>query len=190
MLKQKFKKGTKVKIHSETGKDESEPEGEHQFEGEVLGFFENFVIVLPTYTSVDSEVKRIKLDPHNDVLTLIHDTENLERQTSYSVDRYSAEEETKDNENERILEGDTVKDENSPSWSETDVVKIDKVTSETAEEYYIEATDSTVAEENPEYPKDDTVVEGYYVEKPDVSEKEAEKESGKYAFPISRMQTL
>lgn len=83
-------------------------------------------------------------------------------------------------------------DENAPSWSQDDGVEVTEVLSEvTAEEYVIEGqhagqaldtslqswNDKTVADANPSYSPDETVILGRYI-----------GGSKEYAFPASRLQ--
>ena len=90
----------------------------------------------------------------------------------------------------QVSEGDVLTDENAPHWSSNDWVEVVEVLDKSADRYVIEGPnegpvpdgmplhfhDRTVAEANPSYPDDDTVVIAQYAG------------TGKhYAFPISRL---
>lgn len=82
-----------------------------------------------------------------------------------------------------LVEGRYAVDANEPTpSSEANTVKVLRTTGERADEYVVEATGQTVAEHNPNFPKDDPVVIGRY---PNMSD------PGKqFAFPESRLREM
>jgi hypothetical protein len=75
------------------------------------------------------------------------------------------------------VEGDVMLDDNPAPWSDDTRVVVEEVTASSADEWQIEGQ-QTVADANPSYPADDTVILGHY-EGPPVPKT--------YAFPESRL---
>lgn len=95
--------------------------------------------------------------------------------------------------------GDEVTDIAAPPWSEDGTVVVKKVTDMTADEYVIQMNlfeeDETVADANPNYPDDDTVVEAVYLDTVTDEQGRLTKAitsvpaDDVYAFPESRLQS-
>ena len=98
---------------------------------------------------------------------------------------FEATDETESQEGDDLPEvGDVMIDENSPSWSKDDRVKVVNVTDKQANEYVIEERllgNSHVSDANPSYNEEDTVIEATYV---------GSDGDETYAFPVSRLSEL
>lgn len=153
-------------------------EVEKPFKGPVKQKRSEEVIIKPDQHSLDSDVLAINMGQDMDQFTVLI-RENGKNTRVFSVSSVKVYD--KDDNvvySDSLAQGDIVYDENSPNWSDDNRVEITEVTNETSSEYVVDGSD-TVADFNPDYPSDDTVVKGKYV---DGGDKE-------YSFPISRLST-
>ncbi len=116
------------------------------------------------------------------------DTDNLEEELAGNTEVIRLSDDTRsdteESEETEIEEGDLVRDTDAPIWSEDDRVNVLEVTDDRADQHVIEQSTilgKTVKSENPEYPADDRVIIGRYLD---------QETDRTYSFPESRLEPL
>lgn len=90
----------------------------------------------------------------------------------------------------QIEKGDILRDDNAPSWSDNDIVVVVEPDAGVSADAYYTGDGGTVADANPSYPADDTVVRAVYrSDVPQYSDKTIAgfDDEDVYAFPESRL---
>ena len=148
------------------------------FKGPVKRKRSEEVIIRPDQHSLDSNVLAINMGKDMNQFTVLIKEDGKETRV-FSISSMKVYDQD-DNVvySDTLAQGDIVYDGNSPNWSDDNRVKVTEVTDQPSEEYVVDGSD-TVSDYNPDYPSDDTVVKGRYV---DGGDKE-------YSFPISRLST-
>lgn len=147
------------------------------FKGCVMDIRSKEAVLKPTEHGLDGEVLGINIHMRKDRFSVLVKEESSKDTRVYTLDSlhvYDSDGETIYTDS--IHEGDIVYDENSPHWSDDNRVEVTGVTDQVASEYQVDE-DSTIADLNPDYPSDDTVVEGTY----------SSGGNKEYAFPASRL---
>lgn len=148
------------------------------FKGPVKQKRSEEIIIKPNQHSLDSNVLAINMGLDMDQFTVLvrENGKNTKVFSVSSIKVYDQDENIVYSDS--IAEGDVVYDENSPNWSDDNRVEVTEVTDARSDEFEVDGSD-TVADFNPDYPADDKVVKGKYV---DGGNKE-------YSFPVSRLST-